>query len=148
MKRNDPAIGSELEKCRKDGLIRPEDVVKRARNAKSPLHDHFTWDNSEAARQWRLIEARNLIRVHVVQAAEDIEPIQAFVSLTSDRVRPGGGYRALTDVMNDAELYNQMRQDAFTQLQNMQLKYRRIVELEPVWKAFDHAKRKSLDDAA
>lgn len=45
-----------------DGRLLPADVVAAARSPDSPLHKHFTWDDSEAARLRRLDEARALIR--------------------------------------------------------------------------------------
>lgn len=148
MRRASDAIRAELEACRKDGLLKPEDVVARARRAQSALHACFTWDDGEAAAQYRLIEARNLIRVHVIYEVEDHGPMPVYVSLTSDRVQHGGGYRALADVLSDADLYKQMMRDAFTQLNNMQQKYRRIRELEPVWKAVAAAEAVQVDHAA
>jgi hypothetical protein len=47
----------------KDGKLDPETVVAAAENVKSPLHHLFTWDDSEAARQWRLEQARSIIRL-------------------------------------------------------------------------------------
>lgn len=44
------------------GRLTPDAVVQDAKSAKSPLHDQFEWDDSEAARQWRLQQARDLIR--------------------------------------------------------------------------------------
>lgn len=57
------AIHSRLEKirARNAGLLRPDDVVKDARSESSPLHSLFEWDNSKAAHQHRLYQARDLI---------------------------------------------------------------------------------------
>jgi hypothetical protein len=38
------------------GALRPEDVVEFAQNPETALYDCFTWDDKEAARQWRLWE--------------------------------------------------------------------------------------------
>jgi hypothetical protein len=38
------------------GELRAEDVVEFARNPESALHNCFTWDDKEAASQWRLWE--------------------------------------------------------------------------------------------
>lgn len=58
------ALEDRLEKIRvrNDGVLRPDDVVKDARNESSPLHSFFTWDDTEAANQFRLDQARTLIR--------------------------------------------------------------------------------------
>lgn len=44
------------------GVLTAEHVLAAATPVGSPLHDKFTWDDSEAAEQYRLIEARKLIR--------------------------------------------------------------------------------------
>lgn len=51
-----------LELERDNGRLAPADVVEAARNPESPLHSHFTWDDSEAAEKYRLMQARTLIR--------------------------------------------------------------------------------------
>lgn len=41
--------------------ISPESVVESARPSGSPIHKAFTWNNAEAANQYRLWQARHLI---------------------------------------------------------------------------------------
>ncbi len=47
---------------RNHGILTPDAVLEDAQKEDSPLHDQFTWDDSEAAHQWRLEQARALIR--------------------------------------------------------------------------------------
>jgi hypothetical protein len=102
---------------RPDGSLLPEDVVEFARDPNTALHSRFTWDDGEAAAQYRLWQARQIIRVVVreVPNTEAREPVRAYVSLESDRTN-GGGYRTLTSVMSDddrrAELLLQAKRDA------------------------------------
>lgn len=49
------------------GRLTPEAVVKEAEDPSSPLHGEFVWDNTEAARLYRLQQARQLIRVVKVE---------------------------------------------------------------------------------
>jgi len=54
--------GLELEKIKKkQGKLTPQLVLKEAKKRKSPLHDYFVWDDSEAGQQWRLQQARTMI---------------------------------------------------------------------------------------
>lgn len=48
--------------ARKSGRLTPELVVRDAEDARSPLHSQFEWDDSKAAEQYRLEQARDLIR--------------------------------------------------------------------------------------
>ena len=82
------------------GLLDPADVVVAAASPDSPLHSHFTWNDEAAGAQWRLEEARKLIRsvTITIQAATPFE-IRAFVSLPADRPH-GAGYRDVAEVGN------------------------------------------------
>jgi hypothetical protein len=55
------------------GRLDPKDVVEVARNPKSVLHDTFNWNNDEAAEQWRLQQARQLIRSVKIERVENTE---------------------------------------------------------------------------
>ena len=46
----------------KNKRLTNEDVIRAAENPAHPLHGHFTWDDTEAARKYRIIEAEELIR--------------------------------------------------------------------------------------
>lgn len=48
---------------KRDGEVRASAVVEFARPNGSPIHDELTWDNKKAAEQFRLSEARHLIRI-------------------------------------------------------------------------------------
>ena len=97
-----------------DGLLVPEDVVKRAQDEDSPLYHCFTWDDDEASHQWRLAEARALIRhIEVVFPDDATEtPVPKYVSLLSDRKRKGGGYRETGQVLGNKELLAELEATA------------------------------------
>ena len=149
MKRDHDAIRAELERLKVGGVIRPVDVVEAARDESSPLHPCFQWDDGEAAHQYRLLQARNLLRVYVnVEPAANVEPVRAYVSLTSDRVKDGGGYRAMAEVLSDADLRQQLLNDAFVQFRNMRKKYEHLTQLSKVWAAIDEAEKQAQAEFA
>lgn len=45
------------------GALTPANVVEAASAEEHPLHDRFEWDDSAAARKYRLSQARQIIRV-------------------------------------------------------------------------------------
>lgn len=51
--------------------VKPSDLVEAAKPKSSPAHNGFTWDNAKAAHQYRLVEARNWIRIVVVKPSEE-----------------------------------------------------------------------------
>ncbi len=69
------------------GIITPEILIDAAKRKSSPLHQFFEWDDTAAARQFRLIQAANLIRrikVTVQTAAETTIRIRAFANVRGD----------------------------------------------------------------
>jgi len=127
-------------------LLRPPDVVDFAReNTDSALHSCFEWDDGEAAVQYRLWQARHLIRVHVCVLHDDVKPVRVFVSLKADREYDDGegGYRLLTSVLSDGELREQLLAEALAELQVFEQKYRALQELVPVFEALADVRKKT-----
>jgi hypothetical protein len=125
------------------GLLRAIDVVREASVVSSPLHGHFNWDDTEAAHQWRLQQARQLIRVTVETLPYD-EPqylVRAFTSLTPDRLIEGGGYRATVEVLRTPTERQQMILDCLEELNRLKVKYHILTELAALFKAIDRAQR-------
>jgi hypothetical protein len=65
----------------RDGKLTAESVVDDARDPSSPLHARFDWDDTVAAFQWRLEQARCVIRAAVTVIDE--QPVRAFVHVRS-----------------------------------------------------------------
>lgn len=56
-------LRDELMRIRADyGELTAENVVRAASSPTSPLHGQFEWDDNEAAYQYRLVQARRVIR--------------------------------------------------------------------------------------
>ena len=88
-----------------EGLPASE-VVASARPEQSPLHDVFEWDDATAAEEYRLEQARGLVRsVCVVVTGDDgVETRHhLFVNL-----RDGEGYRRVIEVRRDAPSYERL----------------------------------------
>lgn len=130
-------IKEELEAIRKrdrEGILRVEAAHSWAKaHPKSELYNHIEWDRDEAALQWQFQQIRQLIKLHIV--TDDGEP--EIVSLSIDRVRPGGGYRNIEDVVADKDLSEVMLDDALAELDRMRVKYRFVKELTSVWDEAD-----------
>ena len=131
-------VQAELDQIRlaHDGVIKPEDVVEFAKDPATALHTHFEWDDTEAAREYRLVQARTVIRLCITIVQEDVPPVRAFVSLPSDRVR-GGGYRSIQDVVNDESRRQEMLRDALERLQAIKRTYAHLQALRPIFDAME-----------
>lgn len=122
------------------GALTAQAVLERARDESSALHSCFTWDDSEAAEQWRLTEARRLIiKVKVEVQTRPNEPsirVRAYTSLMSDRLN-GAGYQSTVTVMADADRRSELLRTAMAELQAFQRKYRHLAELSMVMAEID-----------
>ena len=79
----------------RDGTLKPAAVIKEAKSSRSPLHHLFTWDDTIAAREHRLNQARQLIRVAVtILPAVSNGPVRQYVSVSTMRKTATGGYLA------------------------------------------------------
>ena len=119
------------------GVIKPESVVDAARPESSPLHSRFTWDDTEAAEQYRLWQARTLIRTQIkyIEVEGKATPFRVFVSLTPDREEESGGYRVTANVLNDKDMRAQMLRDAMDEMRRFEAKYAGLKELAELFAA-------------
>jgi hypothetical protein len=118
------------------GVVKPADVVNRARNKKNPLHPHFEWNDSRAAERHREDQARRLLRNLVIITIEEghEQPISpAYVSVTmSEEEGSERGYVRISRAMNDEELRDRALQDALKMLNGLRRRYaalERLVEI-------------------
>lgn len=103
---NAQKIGVELEKIRKEHeALTPEITVETARSKSSPLHGVFTWDDGKAAHEFRLIEARNLIRnIHVI--VEEGPSVSQYVHVrTKEEGLPDRRYEPMDVVIQSVDSF-------------------------------------------
>lgn len=116
-----------------DGRLHAEEVVKAARPQNSPLHGKFTWDDTEAAHQYRLEQARHLIRatIQYIDVDGSPRPVNVFVALSSDREN-GGGYRELQTVLKRKEHREILLADAMKEMKSFIDRFETIKRLSKV----------------
>lgn len=139
MSRKADRIRAELEEIRqasRDRMLHAEKIVAWAKaHRSSALFTQFEWDNSKAAREYRIWQARRLLQIFIVTESGGPQ----LVSLSFDRSK-GGGYRDINDVIKDRSLSEIMLNDAIAELNRAQARFGRVRELVSVWKAFDRIK--------
>jgi hypothetical protein len=132
---------AEMERLRKKHrLLTAEQVVAFAADSETALHSRFTWDDTEAARQFRLDQARSVIRVAVYVPESSTKPMRVMVSLREDQKRAGGGYRSVPNVLTRKVLREQLVAEALREFERLKMKYHALKELAAVFDAVDHAK--------
>jgi hypothetical protein len=89
-----------------DGIVTADAVVDAARNKNSPLHDEFEWDDSVAGHQYRLDQARSLIREVRYISLDVTESVIKTVAYVRDpRLPPKTqGYVSLQSVSRNKKL--------------------------------------------
>lgn len=123
------------------GMLRAADVVAFARDPKTSLHNRFEWDDTKAAQQHRLWQARELIRVVVkTQPIGGDATTRVYVSLDDDRRNDGGGYRTLDDVMRSDVMRQSLLHQAHADMVRFEAKYRQLAELAWVIEAMRSAR--------
>ena len=101
------------------GNLQPQAVVDFAKPKDSPLHDRFTWDDTDAARLYRLEQARRIIRcaVVVMPTKHGDQTTRAYVN-TDSLSRQHTPYKPISVVMRTpdlrAELLAQCKRDSET----------------------------------
>ena len=112
-----------------NGKLKAEDVVEFAKDPTTSLHSHFTWDDTEAARRYRLDQARDLIQVVVTVIPGAAKEFRAYVSMEDDRKEAGGGYRFMVSVLSDKEKRERLLAQALAEFDRWREKYEALTEL-------------------
>ena len=132
-----------------DGQLTPQIVLAEAEKKKSPLHSHFCWDDTEAARAWRLDQASRLIRrvrVTIEISPERTVSVRAFFNVTpeatgrdddDDSDAPLSVYVPVEVAMRDHQ--PEILAQALSELRAIKNKYSHLNELAAVWDAVDRA---------
>lgn len=113
------------------GSLKTVELIEAARSGESPIHKYFTWDVRTGMEKLHEIEARQLIRVYVIEMPHNEQTfrVRGLVSLSSDRAREGGGYRQIERVLEDAEWRKELLADALAEMRRFEMKYAVLQEL-------------------
>lgn len=117
------------------GAITPTLVVKEAKKRTSPLHAGFEWDDRAAAVEYRLVQARSVIRSVVVQrdgSDGESRTVRAFVHIGED-----SEYEEIDVVLSVAVKREALLLRAQLEMQMFQRKYEVLEELASVFSAID-----------
>lgn len=134
------------------GAIKPEHVKVAARPTDSVLHEHFEWDDGVAGELYRDDQARHLLRSAVVVYRRPdqtlTQPVRAFVKLvpsaddptldeaSEDAVQPHV-YLPIRRVVEEEELRQRLKRQAFGELMTWRQRYRDISDFAAVFEQID-----------
>jgi exosome complex RNA-binding protein Csl4 len=122
-------IGTALEKiaAKNGGHLTPSAIVEEASNPKHVIHPHITWDDSLAAKLYRLDQARAIVRcIHVEDDETEDGHVQAFISISE---KDQTSYRSITEIKKSVDLQSKVLQQAEADLQAWQNRYRSLTDI-------------------
>lgn len=124
-------LRDELEKIRKQaGELKPEPIVEAATPEDHPLHSRFEWDNSIAGHQYRLEQARMLIRqvrIEFVDSKEKVTTIRAYQAVRNEKA-PGYTYVPSEEVAASPVLTDIVLMDMKREWKALQQRYGHFAE--------------------
>jgi hypothetical protein len=140
-------VGCELDRIEESGQpVTPDNIVLAAMPEDSPLHGFFTWDNDEAADQWRKQEARSLVS-HLLVVVERQEgeavAMKARISVTTAKTEHHSAateYVSSYRVLSSPSMREQLLHEAKQEIRCWARKYAALglTELSPLFMAVEN----------
>lgn len=137
----------EVLRIKKDKGLTAETLLGEAKKKKNCLHDLFTWDNTQAAEQWRLQQAR--VFINEIKILVDSKEYYAFENIKieineTDAQETIREYKLKEEIINNEEWRGQIINSAYAQLAYWKRKYEQynFVEFSNIMTAIDSVKPK------
>ena len=110
------------------GMLTAQNLVDESRPEDAVLHDEFEWDDDVAANQYRLTQARNIIRSIQIVRAETGEEEKVFVNVHIERPE----YTTVTKALMKPDERELLLKAARRDMESFRAKYEKLVELDSV----------------
>jgi hypothetical protein len=139
------AVGAHLELLRQQckGELTPRDVLDDARNPNSPLHSFFEWSDTEAAEQYRLSQARGLIKAVVALYSMPSEPPKKMKMFVHIPEKGAPHYRETSHAMSQAKTREMVLMRAWNEFMQWKKRYQDLAEFAKLFAVADEV-HKSL----
>ena len=115
--------------------VTPQQIVEAAENESSELHKCCEWNDSEAARKYRVIQARDVVR-HLVIARPE-EKTEAPQIRFFYKTETGAGYKPSTQIFTVDDEYQKLLKQAYAELHAFKVKYANLQELDEILALID-----------
>lgn len=120
-----------------------EQIVDKARDESTELHDLFEWNDTIAAEEWRKEQAGAILRkLKVVFINDDADeeheetktiPVRMFYG----NPKTNEGFVHIEKIMSNDDMYEQLLEKAKGELIAFRKKYSMLKELNPLFEAID-----------
>lgn len=132
------------------GIATTQIIVENAKDKSSPIHDHFQWDDTKAANEYRKYQARKLIQsieVEIVKDGQSSQIVRAFHFIKKeDEEEVSQGFARFEVIHKKADLYNEFVLKAYLKrIRQLNSKYKKYKELEPIVIAIDEILERHIE---
>lgn len=111
------------------GEITPQELVSLAKDHNSPIHKYFEWDDKKAAKDYRLYQARRLIKSIIIEIdGSDVPAYHNIRLLDSDEP----SYMDTLNCMHSPDIWAQVLNRALMEAKNWAERYKTYKELAPI----------------
>ena len=124
--------------------VTAEDIIEDARSQLSPTHEFFEWDDTEAAAQYRLQQAKYMLRsIHIVVETHEQEiETRAFVNVRVTEPEPERKrvYMNVQHALSEEQIKEQVIDEALRQLDAWRARWSGYTELAGLFAAIEQAR--------
>lgn len=129
-------VVNELDKIGSD--VTPIKVVEVARNSSNVLHTLFEWNDTIAAENYRVIQARRVINSIIIKTEvkrDEVEPtkVRYYVSTGMN----DGTYKTISSVVRVQDDYDDLLKRANDELMAFRRKYNNLLEFKELFEWMD-----------
>ncbi len=102
-----------IKKLKSEGKLTASGVLAEAEDENSPLHELFEWDDAKAVREYRLIQARKVIKMVNIYIA----PLECKI-VHIPVIKGEGEYREAHTVVTNISDYEMALEDAYKRVRS------------------------------
>lgn len=113
--------------------VTPKQIVDFGRNPDTELHKCFEWNDSIAAEQYRIQQARHVVcNLVIVEETQKTEPQKLRLLQRADE-----GYKPAELIVQNKSEYERLLERARAELSSFKQRYHMLVELEEILALID-----------
>lgn len=128
-------FGEEMRRLKKQfgHAVQPQALVDAASDPHNPVHNEFEWDDQVCGVEYRLDQARRLIKglcIHMPTVKHERQVLApAYINVRTPETDTGRGYEDLETVLDNSDFRTQMIEEALDGLVRSVQKLRLFTEL-------------------
>lgn len=127
-------VGKEIENL---PAITLENMVEKARDENTELHQLFEWDDKKAGDKYRRIQANNILQGIQVVVKKDEETNEEKTTKAFVTLKKHTEYEPIEAVIKEPEKYNLLLERATEQLKKIRRNYEDVFELQDIFDLID-----------